>query len=296
MLILAIFLGMNYTKFSLWLLGKGDVLDEQPHLYWLVMHHFVGANARLICWFISVLQVNYKKKKISDYIADYLPYEIIEGDNGENRAPLAISNHNGNIDMFFFLTLKGVLSFVANDNIRKMPLIGNICTRVQSLYLDRAKTIDKNQTMDAIYKRVDQVMNQKTNHPTLMLFPEGTTNNGEWMMNFKKGAFVPEVPFKIYGLQVHAKMNPCWNLVNMGPNFIFMLCNWGVGLTVHEFDSFNPKYTIEKRNLKPKDEDNWKYIVEDVYYLMDYGFDIKHSGNSFQDKVQLKKDLNIGVR
>lgn len=130
-----------------------------------------------------------------------------------------------------------------------------------------------------------------------MIFPEGTTNSGEWLMDFKKGAFLHEVPLKIRGLTYNTTINPCWNLVDIVTCLMLMFCNWRSELTMHEFDDFNPQYTIDKNGLKKGDENNWIYIVEDIYYLMEYGFDLKKSGAStWRDKADLKKNLNLTFR
>ena len=35
---------------------------------------------------------------------------------------------------------------------------------------------------------------------TVILFPEGTTTNGKYVIEFKKGAFLPKMAIKIYAI------------------------------------------------------------------------------------------------
>ena len=63
-------------------------------------------------------------------------------------------------------------------------------------------------------------------------------------------------------------------------------------LTLHEFEIFDPKYTLEKNGLGPDGEDNWQYIVKDVEYLFEYGCGLIKSGNSWRDKKDFKERIN----
>lgn len=132
----------------------------------------------------------------------------------------------------------------------------------------------------------------------MMIFAEGTTNNGEWVMEFKKGPFIDHRPMRINALTFDSHVNPCWNLINAFPNVILMMANVGMGLTMHCFEeNFNPQYSLDKRGItgKTNPEKTWEYVAEDVYYLMEYGFGLGRSHNTFRDKVEFKKNLNIKV-
>jgi lysophosphatidylcholine acyltransferase/lyso-PAF acetyltransferase len=132
----------------------------------------------------------------------------------------------------------------------------------------------------------------------MMVFPEGTTNNGQCLMEFKKGAFIDHKPIKIQALTYDSLVNPCWNLMNVLPNLILMLANPSMTLTMHAFEeNFNPQYSLDKRGLTGKEdpETTWQYVAEDVYYLMEYGFGLRRTGDTFRDKVEFKKNLNIKV-
>jgi hypothetical protein len=149
-----------------------------------------------------------------------------------------------------------------------------------------------------ISKRIDEIMVQKTNHPRMMIFPEGTTNNGLFLMEFKKGAFIDHKPIKIQALTFDSLVNPCWNLINVLPNIILMLANPNMTLTMHAFEeNFNPQYSLDKRGLTGKEdpETTWQYVAEDVYYLMEYGFGLKRTGDTWRDKQEFKNGLNIKV-
>ena len=54
--------------------------------------------------------------------------------------------------------------------------------------------------MDAIVERCVNILQGK-HFPSLLIFPEGTTSNGTHLINFKKGAFAPMAPVKIFCLK-----------------------------------------------------------------------------------------------
>lgn len=62
-------------------------------------------------------------------------------------------------------------------------------------------------------------------------------------------------------------------------------------LTLHEFDNFDPKYTIDRLGLIPGDENNWKHIVKDVNYLYEYGMGLKTKDNEIHSTYRKKKVL-----
>ena len=120
-------------------------------MFWFFTRFLLKNPAWILLWLSSVIKVNFKKYKISDYIANYKPYEIRTNENifnfDENssniRTPIQISNHIGDLDMIIYMCLDNTPSLVANKNIQKYPFIGPICTWIQSIYFDRANQNEK---------------------------------------------------------------------------------------------------------------------------------------------------------
>jgi len=286
-------------------MGRGEPLDDQSKAWWWALTTWVYPITQVIIfWFGGVLTVGWNEQKISDFFSDYdekysgPPKDRWNFKDPNGRAPLMVSNHIGHLDMMIYFLLEEVPSFVANAAIRTVPMIGNNCTIIQSIYFSRAAEAEKNYVTEYIKTRINQVEVQKTNHPTMMVFAEGTTNNGEWIMEFKKGAFIDHRPIKIHALTFDSKVNPCWNLINAVPNVILLWANPGMGVTIHSFqENFNPQYSLDKRGITGNSdpETTWQYVADDVYYLMEYGFGIGRSHNTFRDKVEFKKNLNIKV-
>jgi len=69
-------------------------------------------------------------------------------------------------------------------------------------------------------------------------------------------------------------------------------------ITIHEFDNFDPMYSILKRGLTPGDEKNWEYVTEDVRYLMEYSGGARCKGNSSwssRNGLEIHYELTGGI-
>lgn len=139
--------------------------------------------------------IKWKSHKISDFLADYEPYE-----KNEPPATAVISNHKSFFDFFLLLSFKESPCFVAKTAFIRYPLIGQICTNLQSIYVSKASVESRQKALTDIKQRMVDISSGKK-FPPLMMFPEGNTTNGDDCMNHQKGAYVEEEPIKIYGFQ-----------------------------------------------------------------------------------------------
>jgi hypothetical protein len=130
---------------------------------------------------------------------------------------------------------------------------------IQTVFTKRGDEASKVWTLDRITERCKWVLEGK-NFPPMLIYPEGGINNGKDLMNFKRGAFGDEVPLKIFMVDTWALkggQEPSWNCLGELQTLSLLLTGY-YGITIHEFDNFDPLYSVEKRGLKPGHEDNWK--------------------------------------
>ena len=80
-------------------------------------------------------------------------------------------------------------SFVCKHEVEKIPFIGNIVRASQCLILNRESKESKKLVMEQITKRI-QASEESNDYEPIIIFPEGGTTNGKYLVNFKKGAFV----------------------------------------------------------------------------------------------------------
>lgn len=71
---------------------------------------------------------------------------------------------------------------------------------------------------------MDDIKEGKKKLP-IMIFPEGTTNNGQYLLKFKKGAFMHHNPMKVVMLMYDNKnFSPFWDTHSLGDILFLILC------------------------------------------------------------------------
>jgi lysophosphatidylcholine acyltransferase/lyso-PAF acetyltransferase len=77
--------------------------------------------------------------------------------------------------------------------------------------------------MESILRRGENIRQAK-NFPPIHIFPEGTTTNGKYIISYKKGAFEPLLPIKMFCLKYGLRhFNPSLDSIGMGSNYILLL-------------------------------------------------------------------------
>ncbi|KAJ4776558.1 Lysophospholipid acyltransferase LPEAT2 [Rhynchospora pubera] len=103
-------------------------------------------------------------------------------------APIVVSNHVSYIDpIYYFYELCPTI--VASESHDSMPFVGTIIRAMQVIYVDRFSPASRKFAVNEIKRKA-----ASNNFPRVMLFPEGTTSNGRFMLSFQHGAFVPGFP------------------------------------------------------------------------------------------------------
>jgi len=105
---------------------------------------------------------------------------VVEGKPTEASPGLHVVNHTSYLDIEILgATIEG--SFVAKTEVAKWPLFGWLAKLQRSVFIDRKKTAAGNHR-SAIIKRLDK-------GERLILFPEGTSGDGNHVLPFKTSLF-----------------------------------------------------------------------------------------------------------
>eukprot|EP00923_Selenidium_pygospionis_P049116 GHVN01084556.1.p1 GENE.GHVN01084556.1~~GHVN01084556.1.p1 ORF type:complete len:457 (+),score=74.43 GHVN01084556.1:271-1641(+) len=103
-----------------------------------------------------------------------------------------ISNHVSPVDILFFMWALNS-SFVAKGSVKSSVLIGPLARSMDCVFVDRANAPDRERAARMIEQRQRQVAAGAV-HRSLVIFPEGTTTNGRYILPFKTGAFEEDCP------------------------------------------------------------------------------------------------------
>jgi 1-acyl-sn-glycerol-3-phosphate acyltransferase len=92
-------------------------------------------------------------------------------------AALLLANHSSWLDIVIFSALTP-LSFVAKSEVNSWPFFGTLARLQRTVFVTRAKRSEAGVARDAIAERLAQ-------GDVLVLFPEGTSNDGNSVLPFK---------------------------------------------------------------------------------------------------------------
>ena len=147
----------------------------------------------------------YRSRKLISKINHLLRMDVkVEGlENCPKEASCYFANHLAAVDpLLFFETMESPITFVAKQEIKKMPFVGRIFSGVGGVFLDRS---DLKQQLRMMMKVQDSLTKRECNW---VIYPEGTRNKDPMnlLLPFHKGTFraamkagVPIVPVVGYG-------------------------------------------------------------------------------------------------
>lgn len=94
----------------------------------------------------------------------------------------------------------------------------------------------------------------------MLLFPEGTTTNGRYLLPFRTGAFLAGCPLKPVIIQYNTRhVSPCWECISGHRLILFMLCNPIHEVTCYELPVYYP--SEEERANPRKYADNVRKVM-----------------------------------
>mmetsp|Transcript_52726 Transcript_52726/g.112809 ORF Transcript_52726/g.112809 Transcript_52726/m.112809 type:complete len:382 (+) Transcript_52726:116-1261(+) len=109
------------------------------------------------------------------------------------QTPIIISNHTSYLDGVILANVLGCPRIVAMAGTREVPVVGRIMEDMDTVFVDRSSSNSRHATLDAI---AGHCSSWKPGQRPLLIFPEGTTTNGESLLAFKNGAFSTGMPVR----------------------------------------------------------------------------------------------------
>jgi len=205
----------------------------------------------------------------------------------ELRQPVAVgailSNHIGWADILVHMSA-WLPSFVARNDTASLPFIGVTSVAMGCLFVDRdkgaqGKTVNKDFVGVAmqVKQRMEDVASGKGAHRRpILLFPEGTTTNGDYLLNFRTGAFIAGVPVQPTILKYGpSRVSPAWETIGGALHIWLMLTNPLHSVTIYELPVYIPSEE-EKRNPR--------LYADNVHAVMLKHSNLLQSSSGFQEK------------
>ena len=170
---------------------------------------FLASTLLLIPWQAFLLRFNFKSRKtfpstFNRYLCRLFGIRItVFGKPIQDRGVLMVGNHTSYFDILVLSSLAQI-SFVAKSEVAGWPIFGILAKLQQAVFVERAR---RSQTGEAR----DQIRERLLAGDALVLFPEGTSNDGNRVLPFKSalmGAVETEIGKDPQGRPLYVPVQP----------------------------------------------------------------------------------------
>jgi len=170
----------------------------------------------------------------------------------DSPAAGVVSNHVGWADILILCWLFSP-SFIARKATTQTPIVGRVSRAMECLYVERAQEREKASRSGAaatakpsrkgglaeqLQDRMKRSSGEKGGRP-VVIFAEGTTTNGDFILPFKSGAFLAGVPLTLVIISYdYKRVSPAWESVSGFRHLLLMLCEpvHRASVTIMEFE------------------------------------------------------------
>lgn len=185
--------------------------------------------------------------------------ECYDQSKEDERPGVIISNHVSHLDILYHMS-KSFPSFVAKRSVGKLPLVGLISKCLGCVYVQRESKSSDTKGVSAVVNERIQEAHQNKSAPMMMLFPEGTTTNGDYILPFKTGAFLAKAPVHPVILKYpYERFSPAWDSISGVRHVILLLCQFVNNMTVTRLPVYYPSQ---------EEKDDPKLYAENVRKVM----------------------------
>ena len=170
---------------------------------------FLASTLLLIPWQAFLLRFDFKSRKtfpstFDRYLCRLFGIRItVFGKPIQDRGVLMVGNHTSYFDILVLSSLAQI-SFVAKSEVAGWPIFGILAKLQQAVFVERAR---RSQTGEAR----DQIRERLLAGDALVLFPEGTSNDGNRVLPFKSalmGAVETEIGKDPQGRPLYVPVQP----------------------------------------------------------------------------------------
>ncbi|XP_051199402.1 lysophospholipid acyltransferase LPEAT2 [Lolium perenne] len=195
-------------------------------------------------------------------------------------APIVVSNHVSYIDpIFFFYELFPTI--VSSDSHDAIPFVGTIIRAMQVIYVDRFSPASRKSAVNEIKRKA-----AGNNFPRVLLFPEGTTTNGMFLISFQHGAFIPGYPVQPVVVRYpHVHFDQSWGNISLIKLMFKMFTQF------HNFMEVEYLPIVYPPEIK---QENALHFAENTSYAMAHALNALPTSYSYADSMIASRAADAG--
>ncbi|KAK1295851.1 Lysophospholipid acyltransferase LPEAT2 [Acorus calamus] len=196
-------------------------------------------------------------------------------------APIVVSNHVSYIEpIFFFYELFPTI--VASESHDSIPFVGTIIRAMQVIYVNRFSPMSRKHAVNEIKRKASC-----DEFPRVLLFPEGTTTNGRFLISFQLGAFIPGFPIQPVVVRYpYIHFDQSWGHISLVKLMFRMFTQF------HNFMEVEYLPVITPRNDK---QENAIHFAERASHVLAGALNVLQTSHSYGDLMLLTKAAQLGL-
>ncbi|GAB2291315.1 Lysophospholipid acyltransferase lpeat1 [Dionaea muscipula] len=279
---------------------EGDQQEDYAHLRGFRRHIIVHSGrflSRLILFSFGFywIPVRYRDNNLQS--ADKSGDENKNNDLAEQpkRPGAIISNHVSYLDILYHMS-SSFPSFVAKRSVAKLPLVGIISKCLGCVFVRReSKSSDFKGVSGVVTERIKEA-SESEHAPLMMLFPEGTTTNGDFLLPFKTGAFWAKAPVLPVILRYpYQRFSPAWDSISGFRHVILLLCQFANYMEVTRLPVYYPSKeekddpNLYASNVRRLMADEGNLIMSDIGLAEKRIYHAALNGNNSLNRVSHQK-------
>ncbi|BAF20470.1 lysophospholipid acyltransferase LPEAT2 [Oryza sativa Japonica Group] len=195
-------------------------------------------------------------------------------------APIVVSNHVSYIEpIYFFYELFPTI--VSSDSHDSIPFVGTIIRAMQVIYVDRFSPASRKSAVNEIKRKA-----ACNSFPRVLLFPEGTTTNGRFLISFQHGAFIPGYPVQpVIVRYPHVHFDQSWGNISLGKLMFKMFTQF------HNFMEVEYLPVVYPPEIK---QENALHFAENTSYAMAHALNVIPTSYSYGDSMIMARAVEDG--
>ncbi|CAD6335420.1 unnamed protein product [Miscanthus lutarioriparius] len=195
-------------------------------------------------------------------------------------APIVVSNHISYIEpIFFFYELFPTI--VSSESHDALPFVGTIIRAMQVIYVDRFSPASRKAAVNEIKRKA-----ACNSFSWVLLFPEGTTTNGRFLISFQHGAFIPGYPVQPVVVRYpHVHFDQSWGNISLLKLMFKMFTQF------HNFMEVEYLPVVYPPEIK---QENALHFAEDTSYAMARALNVMPTSYSYGDSMIMARAVEAG--